>query len=374
MHQFIIPVTLALFLSGCSLCSNQRTNDPLPVVQRISGFHKPESSALSLDGKTLFVSNCGSGFYGEAKLFALAAGKGAISQLSVDPNGKLTMQNPRFTEGISAPLGMSVLHKATAGIPAGSLFVNTGYFKQIDKNNNYILDYAKLAPATLIIDPQSGKIIGRINLGTGTPAAKAKGAPFLVPNGLAFDCESNLYIAESGATDDRVTPHVTAAPGVLKIRHDQIDSLVTGKPVKDLEFLSVPGGANGVMYDATTDSLYIVTCGGDDPDNGAVFKVARDKFTATLPAPLAKNLTAIDGIVKTSSGKLIVSLFNGELAEISEGGAVRKIKLQPHILFAQPSDLKILKLKCGTELLIMPEQTPKATEPWQQSVHVIKIN
>ena len=100
--------------------------DSLPILQTISGFNKPESSALSLDGKALFVSNCGSGFFGEKKVFALAAGKGAISHLSVDSKGEFRMQNPRFVEGITAPLGMSVLPKATARIPAGSLFVNTG--------------------------------------------------------------------------------------------------------------------------------------------------------------------------------------------------------------------------------------------------------
>jgi len=373
MHRYISSALLALVLSGCCPCSKPSPSKVLPIVQQVSGFHKPESSALSLDGQTLFVSNCGSGFFGENKIFALAAGKGAVSKLSVGPDGKLTMQAPRFVDGISAPLGMAVLPRATAKIPAGSLFVNTGYFKQTDSHNNYILDYARLAPTTLIINPDNGKIIGRINLGIASPAAKAKGAPFLVPNGMAFDCDSNLYIAETGAVDDRVTPHVSAKPGVLRINHHLIDSLLDNQPVTGLEFLPVPGGANGVMYDAPTDSLYIVTCGDNDPHNGALYKVARDKFTAPLPAPMAQNLTPADGIVKTDDGRLIVSLFNGELAEISESGSVRQVMLEPQILFAQPSDLKIIKLKCGTELLIMPEQSPQDPETWKHTVYVIKL-
>ena len=374
MNRFIIPTTFALVLTGCSLYNNQSaTTAPLPIVQKVSGFHKPESSALSLDGKTMFVSNCGSGFFGKDKIFALAAGKGAISKLAVAPDGKLTMKNPRFTEGINAPLGISVLPKATAKIPAGSLFVNTGYFRQTDKNNNYILDYAKLAPATLIIDPDNGKIIGRINLGPGSSAAKTKGAPFLVPNGMAFDCDGNLYIAETGAVDDRVTPNIKAKPGIMKIPHALIDSLVENKPVTGLQFLPVPGGSNGVMYDSITDSIYIVTCRDDCPYGGALYKVPRSKFTSPLPAPIAKNLTPADGIVKTSDNRFIVSLFNGNLVEISECGRVRTILLEPHVTFAQPSDLKILKLKCGTELLIMPEQSPKDPETWKHTVYVIQL-
>ena len=192
---------------------------------------------------------------GEKQLFALAAGQGAISRLTVGEGGALRMEQPRFVADITAPLGMSVLPKATAAIPAGTLFVNTGYFQQTDARHAYILDYSRLAPAVLLIDPDSGRIIGRIALGADSPAGTAKGAPFLVPNGLAFDGEGNLYLAESGATDDRVTPPVTARPGVLRIPHAALDSLVAGRPAGGLSFLPVPGGPNGVLFDEACDEF-----------------------------------------------------------------------------------------------------------------------
>jgi hypothetical protein len=70
---------------------------------------------------------------------------------------------------------------------------------------------------------------------------------------------------------------------------------------------------------------------------------------------------------------LIVSLFTGNLIEISECGKVKTVMLEPHLIFAQPSDLKILTLKCGTELLIMPEQSPQDPETWTHSVYMIKL-
>lgn len=350
--------------------------DGAAVIQTIAEFHRPESSAFSLDGKTLFVTNCGSGFYGEKELFALANGKGAISKLSVDEKGKLTMLNPKFVVGLNGPLGIGVLPRATAKFPAGTLFVNTGFFMQTDENDEYITDLDKIDTSIKIINPDSGAIIGKIDLGVGSPVAMTVKNEFIIPNGMAFDPDGNLYIAETGGKNEIATPNYTSLGGVLRIPQTAIDTLADGHSDKNVVFVAVPGEPNGTMYDGTTNSIYVVTCGeGDnDPNGGAVFNIPCVDFgKKPLPDPLSKQLGRLDGIVKNFKGELIISLFDGSIIAVAEDGMSRKMTFSPEMNFKAPSDLKLRRLKDGSEILIIPEQDAKGEGVWKQRLRVIRL-
>ena len=344
------------------------------IVQTLPAFHRPESSSFSLDGRYLYVGNCASGLYGDAQNFGLARGEGAISQLSVGANGQLTMVNPRFVSGLTAPLGMSVLPKATRKFPQGTLFVNVGYYQQTDSAGNYETDPARLGTGVVIIDSQTGKILGRLVGSIGSTIAQAIGHPLMVPNGLAFDRDGNLYIAETGASGDFLKPSIASQPGIVRINRRALDALASGRPAAGITFLEVPGGPNGVMYDAATDAVYFVTAGEADPENGAIYKIPRQDFpSASLPPPIARNLTALDGLVMTANGTLIASRNKGDLVAVKPDGDISPLPLSPATTFVFPSDIKLQTLEDGSALLIVPEQAFKDPKPWKQRLRAIRI-
>ena len=53
-------------LAGCAVDphSGAESAPPAVIVQTVAIFHRPESVAFSLDGKHLFVGNCGSDLFG----------------------------------------------------------------------------------------------------------------------------------------------------------------------------------------------------------------------------------------------------------------------------------------------------------------------
>ena len=129
-----VVAVLTLVSAGCRTPAGAPFTNPV-ISQSVAGFHRPESATFSLDGKHVFVPNCASGLYGKDKIFALQAGKGAVSKLSVSESGELKMIDPRFVSGLNSPLGITTLKKATGLFPAGTLFVNTGIYILCDDND-----------------------------------------------------------------------------------------------------------------------------------------------------------------------------------------------------------------------------------------------
>jgi len=127
-----VPTTIPILKASTPTAKVEATSLDVPgplvpdkfqakVIQTVTGFDHPLGVALSLDSKTLFVTNTahtGSG--------GMLLGGGSISKLAVGADGRLTMLNLALAKGLSAPMGIAVLPKATKMFPAGSLFVSTG--------------------------------------------------------------------------------------------------------------------------------------------------------------------------------------------------------------------------------------------------------
>src|SRR5688572_30952223 len=89
---------LTLLITSRALSQDVKPNPNLAqILQTLESFNHPESSAISLDGQHLFVTNCASTPDG----FPLGAG--SISKLEIQPNGTLKMLAPDFAKGLTAP-------------------------------------------------------------------------------------------------------------------------------------------------------------------------------------------------------------------------------------------------------------------------------
>jgi hypothetical protein len=352
-------VLMMLVLVLTAGCGDPDEKNLTVAVQEIAAFHRPESCAVSLDGRWLFVTNCGSGIYGDKQLFALASRGGSVDRLEIGPDGTLALADMEFVPRISGPLGIGALPRATKLFKRGTMFVNVGYFKQTDRFHRYIREPLRLGTGTLIFDPKTGDILGHISYGVGSHIARRRGSPFLVPNGLAFDDFGNLYVVETGDdSGDVLDKRIISPGGVLKIEHAAIDALATRKKDDRFVFMPIPGNPNGIAYDQPTDALYVVTCGGEaDPMKGALYSIPRLQFGPDrLTPPLAKGMGRCDGVVRTEKGTFIVSLFKGGLVAVLPGGRKEKVRLLEPVDYKYASDIKLFRARNGRKFLLMPEQ------------------
>ncbi len=385
LAAFVLPILALLSAAGCrtpssAMLGSDETALTAPVIcQTVAAFYRPESSTFSLDGKFLYVTNCGSGFYGVdakgEKQFSLAHEKGAVSKLAVAEDGTLTMINPRFVPNTSGALGIAALPIATNTFPAGTLFFNSGFFMQTDADDKYIDSQRELDPAIVIIEPDSGRLLGKISLAMDAPLCKAIRNPIFIPNGMCFDHEGNLYFAETGAANELIKGAgvITSKSGVVKIPHTAIDALATGKSAAGLKFLEAPS-INGVGFDRETDTLLLLTFSGAESGD-ALYKVTRTQFEAgILPEPFVTGQGRLDGVVVTPGRKLLVTdVTNKRLLEIDQAGRVEALDLAGKGHFEGPSDVKIRTLEDGTSIVILPEQEFTAPKTWTQRVHVIRL-
>ncbi len=359
-------------------CATTTEEPPKPpqLVQTIEGFHRPESVAFSLDGKTLFVGNCASDLFGpDRKLVGMVQGKGAISRLSVDLSGEVTMENLRFIEGLNSPLGLAVLPKATGRFPEGTLLVNQGITLLVDEAGNPITDAAALGTGVRFFDPETGEALGAIDLGVGSLVADKIGHSTLLPNSLAFDQEGNLFITDTAKGGDRQVPAQPANPGLIRITHESIDLVAAGQGDalghNDVTFTPIPGVPNGVGYWSIPDAICVVTMGGNSPEGTALYHIPASSFPrADLPAPRFGDVGTADGVAFTPAGTVITSRFAGDLLAIPLEGEPYALNVPALVA---PADHRLQVLADGSSILAVPEQARVEPKHWAQRVRIIRI-
>lgn len=344
-----------VLLTGCA-GSGGAAPPRVEIVQTVTGLNNPESVAFSPDGRWLFVTNCASGEFGSDKHIGMVAGEASISKLSVAPDGRLAMVTPRFIEGLSGTLGISVAPEAFGPYPKGSLFVCVGLALLSDEHGAYVTDARKLGTGVAVFDPDSGMALGKVDLGVGSSVAVALGHPLLLPNGVAFDGEGGLLVTDTGLGGDHLQPRIASRPGVLRLTVGPKGE-VTGHT-----FTPVSGGPNGITWNAKEKAVYWVTCNGQGPEGGAVYRNGK---------PLALSVGPCDGIVVTPAGTIIASRFRGDLIAIRQGGNPATIPFE--VTFGFPSDIKLWTRADGSSILVVPEQEAWNPVPWTQSLRVVLL-
>ena len=117
-----------------------------------------------------------------------------------------------------------------------------------------------------------------------------------------------------------------------------------------------------MAWSAAEKVLYWVTCGGQGPEGGALFRGGK---------ALALDLGPSDGIAFTPAGTVIVSRFQGDLVAIRKGGRPEPIPFEKPFNF--PSDIKLRTLADGSSILVVPEQEAWNGAPWGQSLRVLRL-
>jgi DNA-binding beta-propeller fold protein YncE len=353
MRNWIVMAGLAL--TGCSGAPSGPAGKA-EIHQVVSGLNNPESVAFSADGKWLFVTNCASAEFGADKHVGFVAGEASISKLSVGPDGALDLVKPKFVLNLTGTLGVTVAPRPFGPYPAGALFVCMGGALVTDEKGLYVSDAKKLGTSVGVFDPESGATLGKIELGVGSAVAFGLGHPLLLPNGIAFDGEGGLLVCDTGVGGDHLEPKIAAKPGVLRL------TLGAKGELSGHSFTPVSGCPNGIAWNEKDRSVWWVTCGGQGPEGGAVFRNGK---------PVALGIGESDGIAFTPAGTAIVSRFKGDLVAIVKGGAPRVIPFEKPFNF--PSDIKLWTLADGSSIVVVPEQEAWNAAPWGQSLRVVKL-
>jgi hypothetical protein len=132
----------------------------------------------------------------------------------------------------------------------------------------------------------------------------------LLPNGIGLRRRGRLVVSDTGVGGDHLEPKIKAQPGILRL------AIGARGNVSGHTFTPVSGGPNGVAWNSREKALYWVTCSGQGPEGGALYRNGK---------ALALDLGPSDGIAFTPAGTVIVSRFKGDLVAIRKGGAPEPI-------------------------------------------------
>jgi DNA-binding beta-propeller fold protein YncE len=337
------------------------------VIQTLSVFDHPASTAVSLDGRYLFVTNSSSTLNG------IEFNQGSISKLELQADGRLKMLKSDFVTGLHAPMGIAALPKATGKFPAGSLFVSTGMTTGIDEKGQRIDDVNRFNPGVTIIDPESGKQLGFIPVGVNHAVSRAVRHVVLAPQGLCFDPNGNLYLCDVGNTGKDLEPEIIGIPGILKFNRVAIDGFAQDQVQPGLGYLPVLHMPSSVFYSKADDAIYWTTSDGVTGAGGAVYRSPRANFPDPgLISNVIGDLGPLMGVIIMPSGCLIASRIDGDLALINKR-IMATVGFEEDGSFSSPWDIKLLTLPNGYNILYVPEQEPNASEPWKQRLRVVLL-
>jgi hypothetical protein len=375
-------VVVAFFLLSSTLWAGEALPEyPVKgmVVNELHLFDNPEAVIFSMDGRYLFVAN--SAVHGDAsKPFGFVEGAGSISKLEVGPRGDLKVIDLHFIDDITAPLGMAVLPINTKKFTRGTIFAPVGSAPLAESDGTPIVDPARLKTKIIAFNPDSGRILGEINLAAGSEMEKVTGGPVVLANALAFDGKGNLYVTDSGFGADQFSPPIAYHGGTWKIAADSLDALAEGKsPSSPVQFIPNPGWPDGVEVSPVTGEIWVNTVGGDklDPAHGGIWRLTDDDFAKGVsPAPVFKNLGRLDGLDFTARGTQInTEILNtpNSIIVIPPGGNPARLVLEPAVTLSGPADVVIKPLQDGSHLLVVPELTALDPTPWNDDVTVIWV-
>ncbi len=353
---------------------------PAAVIQVIAAFDNPEGAIFSADGDAVFISNAAEiGDRGAG--LGWTKGEGYISKLAVTYDGQLRMIASHLIKGLTGPLGMGVLPKATETFPAGTIFVVTGSAPLVDSDGAVVKDPSELQTKLLAFSEQ-GDQLGEIATGADSVFNEINGAPVALINALGFDAEGNVYFADTAFGADQFEPPFEPRGGIWMIPHGSIDALVSGdKPAELPVFLPVPGNPDGVEVSPKDGKIYINTVGPvagvDDPANGGIYALTQeDIVNGTLPNPIDTDLGALDGLAFSDGGVMLNSQIKDDVeASLYVHCPSGKAQvLQMNNLSDQlsgPADLAIRRIANGAHLVVVPELMARDATPGNDEVTVM---
>lgn len=341
------------------------------VLQVLSGLDRPVAASFGPEGKTLFVANRSRGTIGALR------GKGSITKFDRGSDGAYKMASKRFVIGLTAPSAIAFLPVSLSeSLPAGLLFLVSGTPLIENEDGRMTKDASKDFIGLSVIDPASGKVLKKIDLGPAAPT-KLKGEYSLIsPNSLNFDNQGNLYIADTGIGGNMFMfqNRVKAQPAIYRIDHRGLEDLLNGESSADVQVMKVSSVPSDMCYRAEDDSIYFLANHLQGATKGAVFKVASEDFQGQMSIQtIVRELTALSSMQLLANGKTLLVTNSGELHVPRGKKSSREIRFKPEMRFSTPGKFDLLTQADGSSLLAVPEETGDAGAGKGQRVKIVLL-
>jgi len=373
---------IAAAVCGCAPTRRTPVFPRYPVkgelVQTLNNFDNPEGAIFSADGKFTFISNAAELGMPDRGFRWVEKG-GYISKLAVQPDGTLQMANEQLVAGLTAPLGMAVLPKATGMFPAGTIFVVTGGCFLAQADGTPITDRARHNTRVVAFN-EDGKIMGEIPMAAGSAFEKASKAPVAQPNALAFDADGNLYVTDTGNGGKALRPRLKARPGVYRVPHDSLDALAGGQqPPAPLAFIAIPGGPDGIEVSPSDDSVHVNTVGAGagvkDPAKGGMYRITGFHFAkGKLPAPQIRGVGALDGLAFAAGKRLDTQIMPQNALLVTRPNEwPARLVVEPAIDPTSMADIATFTRGDGSILLVIPDPSWLKPNDKQNPVYVVRL-
>ncbi|MBI3988482.1 MAG: hypothetical protein HY347_02570 [candidate division NC10 bacterium] len=360
---------------------------PVPAVvkQVIKAFDNPEGAIFSWDGHYVFISNAAEIGADRAPSFAWTEGEGYISKLEVLPSGELKMVNPKLITGLTAPLGMGVIPVSTRKFPKGTIFACVGSAPLRDSMGNEIRERHRLQTKLLAFN-EDGRIMGEISTGPGSIFEEITGSPIILINALGFDRNGNLYVADTEFGGGQFMPPFEGKGGIWMIPVGALDDLADGRrPMEKPMFVAIPGNPDGVEVSPIDGKVYVNTvgpvAGAPDPAGGGIYALTVDDFrSGRLPAPIDRDMGALDGLDFTAGGSMLNTQIRGDIPHRlyvnCPGKSGTTLEIQPSGSWADltgPADEAVRHMHDGSHLVVIPELFARDSTPGDDEVTVLVL-
>lgn len=352
------------------------------IVQVLKAFDNPEAALFSADGRFVFISNSAEIGSNRADGFGFAEGEGYISKLEVQPSGMLVMVEEKLVTGVTGPLGMAALTKATSTFPAGTIFACSSSAPMRDSDGQVITDPARMRTKIVAFDVD-GTVLGALDLGSGSLFEKINGSPIMLCNALGFDSGGNLFVVDSGIGGGQFDPPFVDKGGLWRISHAALDNVAAGtQPAEMPHFLAIPGVPDGVEVSPKDGLVYVNTVGllvgAPDPAGGGIYAI--DGNVMTLTTPIDRDMGALDGLDFTDGGVMLnTQIMGGIPARLyvnCPGQIGTTLEIQPAGSAADmngPGDIAVQKVAGGSYLVVVPELYATDPTPGDDEVKVLAL-
>ncbi len=363
MRTFVPKTFLILALGVAAVLSAGRVIGQGTLLEPLEGFFAPAGAVFSADGRTLFVTNSARVDYG------MMVGRGAVSRVTVGEDGTLSMDRQKFTEGLSGPLGITVLPASLGEFPAGTLAVAVGNRWVAKDRANRITDPRERETGLVFLDPHTGARLGSAYLGAGSPIEAALGQPVSDPSHIVFDPAGNAYLTDVAGFGLKPLPGEINRPGIVRLSAAALLAIVRGEApeASQVSFLDVPEVPGGIAFWPKNSMLYWATGPGYGDLAGAVLRLPGGDFGPSGSIDTVfKETQPMVGACLTPDGSLIVAHNNGDIGVLKGGrGKVKTVKFRRPTVFLSPGQPAATTLTDGRVLVVVPEMASSGQPAWR---------